>query len=94
MFRHWRKRRKKEFFQRPFQFFTKIFKIEKEVELEETKAPERVDGSAADTKKSDDEEFQDHETVDREDETTDSDDSDNKDSSGSVMKFWFHGSFG
>lgn len=32
-------------------FLTKIFKIEKEVELEETKAPERVDGSAADTKK-------------------------------------------
>ena len=31
-------------------FFTKIFKIEKEVELEETKAPERVDGSAEDTK--------------------------------------------
>ena len=64
-------------------FFTKIFKIEKEVELEETKAPERVDGSAADTKKSDDEEFQEHETVDGADETTDSDDIDNKNSSDS-----------
>ena len=53
------------------------------MELEETKAPERVDGSAADTKKSDDEEFQEHETVDGADETTDSDDIDNKNSSDS-----------
>ena len=35
------------------------------MELEETKAPERVDGSAADTKKSDDEEFQEHENSGR-----------------------------
>lgn len=77
------KEKKEGILSKAISFFTKIFKIEKEVELEETKAPERVDGSAADTKKSDDEEFQDHETVDREDETTDSDDSDNKDSSGS-----------
>lgn len=64
-------------------FFTKIFKIEKKVELEETKAPEQQGGSTADTVISDDEEFQDHETVDGEDKTTDSDNSDNKDSSNS-----------
>ena len=42
-----------------------------------------MDGSAADTKKSDDEEFQKHETVDGADETTDSDNIDNKNSSDS-----------
>ena len=46
------KEKKEGILSKAISFFTKIFKIEKEVELEETKAPERVDGSAADTKKS------------------------------------------
>ena len=70
-------------------FFTKIFKIRKRSwSLKKQRSPERVDGSAADTKKSDDEEFQEHETVDGADETTDSDDIDNKNSSDSDGEIW------